>query len=141
MSARPSLLALLDSTVPRCRSACRCLGDRPAGLFPLYLLGDGEPPKGAIAGALHSISNTLPSPIPGTADPWLGLSSLGTQLAVFAAWAAAALVAIGWVTRRRRVIASARSAGVADRSLVSSSGTGSSPACETRRIGAGTSSR
>jgi ABC-2 type transport system permease protein len=69
--------------------------------FPLYLLGGGGPPKGAMTGAMHSISNALPSPIPGIADPWLGISGLGTQLAVFAAWALAALVAIGWLARRR----------------------------------------
>ena len=32
--------------------------------FPLYLLGGGGPPKGAMTGAMHSISNLLPSPIP-----------------------------------------------------------------------------
>ena len=71
--------------------------------FPLYLLGGGGPPKGAMTGAMHSISNALPSPIPAIADPWLGISGLDTQLAVFAAWAAAALVAIGWLMRRRAV--------------------------------------
>jgi ABC-2 type transport system permease protein len=69
--------------------------------FPLYLLGGGGPPKGAMTGAMHSISNALPSPIPAIADPWLGISGLGTQLAVFAAWAAGALVAIAWLARRR----------------------------------------
>jgi ABC-2 type transport system permease protein len=69
--------------------------------FPLYLLGGGGPPKGAMTGAMHSISNALPSPIPAVADPWLGLSGLDTQLAVFAVWAAAALIAIGWLARRR----------------------------------------
>jgi ABC-2 type transport system permease protein len=69
--------------------------------FPLYLLGGGGPPKGAMTGAMRSISNALPSPIPGIADPWLGLSGLGTQLVVFAAWAVAAVVAIGWLAHRR----------------------------------------
>ncbi len=69
--------------------------------FPLYLLGGGGPPKGAMTGAMHSISNALPSPIPAIADPWLGLSGLDTQLAVFAAWAAAALIAIAWLLRHR----------------------------------------
>src|SRR5262249_50808439 len=69
--------------------------------FPLYLLGGGGPPKGAMTGAMRSISNALPSPIPGIADPWLGISGLGTQLVVFAAWAAAALIGIGWLTHRR----------------------------------------
>ncbi len=69
--------------------------------FPLYLLGGGGPPKGAMTGVMHSISSALPSAIPGVADPWLGLPGLGTQLAVFAAWSAAALVAIWWLVRRR----------------------------------------
>jgi ABC-2 type transport system permease protein len=69
--------------------------------FPLYLLGGGGPPKGAMTGAMHSISNALPSPIPAVVDPWLGLSGLDTQLAVFAVWAAAALIAIGWLARHR----------------------------------------
>jgi ABC-2 type transport system permease protein len=68
--------------------------------FPLYLLGGGGPPKGAMTGAMHAISNALPSPIPAVAEPWLGLSGLGTQLAVFAAWAAVALLAIRWLARR-----------------------------------------
>ena len=68
--------------------------------FPLYLLGGGGPPKGAMTGAMHSISNALPSPIPAIADPWLGLTGLGTQLAVFALWSAAAVIAIYWLARR-----------------------------------------
>jgi ABC-2 type transport system permease protein len=54
-----------------------------------------------MTGAMHSISNALPSPIPAIADPWLGISGLDTQLAVFAAWALAALATIGWLARRR----------------------------------------
>jgi ABC-2 type transport system permease protein len=69
--------------------------------FPLYLLGGGGPPKGAMTGAMHSISNALPSAVPAIADPWLGLSGLGTQLTVFAVWAAIALIAIWWLARRR----------------------------------------
>src|SRR5204862_1901307 len=68
--------------------------------FPLYLLGGGGPPKGAMTGAMHTISNALPSPIPAIADPWLGLPGLGTQLVVFAAWAGVAVVAICWLLRR-----------------------------------------
>jgi ABC-2 type transport system permease protein len=68
--------------------------------FPLYLLGGGGPPKGAMTGAMRSISTALPTPIPAVADPWLGLHGLGTELAVFAAWAAAAVVAIVLLARR-----------------------------------------
>src|SRR5438270_168602 len=57
--------------------------------FPLYLLGGGGPPKGAMTGAMHVISNALPSPIPGIVDPWLGIPGLGVQLAVFAGWSTA----------------------------------------------------
>jgi ABC-2 type transport system permease protein len=68
--------------------------------FPLYLLGGGGPPKGAMTGAMHTISNALPSPIPAIADPWLGLTGLGTQLATCAVWSAAAIIAIHWLARR-----------------------------------------
>lgn len=68
--------------------------------FPLYLLGGGGPPKGAMTGAMHTISNALPSPIPAIVDPWLGLPGQGTQLVVFAVWAVAALAVIGWIKRR-----------------------------------------
>ena len=69
--------------------------------FPLYLLGGGGPPKGAMTGAMQTISDTLPSGITAISDPWLGVPGLGSRLAVLAAWAAAALVAIGWLARRR----------------------------------------
>jgi ABC-2 type transport system permease protein len=69
--------------------------------FPLYLLGGGGPPKGAMTGAMQTISDALPSGITAISDPWLGVSGLGSRLAVLAAWAAAALVATGWLVRRR----------------------------------------
>jgi ABC-2 type transport system permease protein len=68
--------------------------------FPLYLLGGGGPPKGAMTGAMQTISDALPSGITAISDPWLGVSGLGSRLAVLAAWAAAALVATGWLVRR-----------------------------------------
>jgi ABC-2 type transport system permease protein len=71
--------------------------------FPLYLLGGGGPPKGAMTGVMHTISGALPSPIPAIADPWLGISGLGVQLAVFAAWSAAAIAVICWLVRRPTV--------------------------------------
>jgi ABC-2 type transport system permease protein len=69
--------------------------------FPLYLLGGGGPPKGAMTGAMHAISDALPSAVPAITNPWLGLSGLDSQLAVLAAWAAVALLATGWLARRR----------------------------------------
>lgn len=69
--------------------------------FPLYLLGGGGPPRGAMTGAMHAISGALPSAIPAITDPWLGLSGQGAQLAVLAAWAGAALLAVWWLTHRR----------------------------------------
>jgi len=68
--------------------------------FPLYLLGGGGPPKGAMTGVMHQVADAIPSAIPGIVDPWLGLSGLGTQLAVLAGWAAVALAAITWLARR-----------------------------------------
>lgn len=69
--------------------------------FPLYLLGGGGPPKGAMTDSMQSIADALPSAIPVITDPWLGTSQLGSQLAVLGAWAAAALVATAWLSRRR----------------------------------------
>jgi ABC-2 type transport system permease protein len=69
--------------------------------FPLYLLGGGGPPKGAMTGAMRTISDALPSGITAITDPWLGVPGLGTRLAVLAAWAAAALAVTGWLLRRR----------------------------------------
>jgi ABC-2 type transport system permease protein len=69
--------------------------------FPLYLLGGGGPPKGAMTGVMQTISDALPSGITAISDPWLGVAGLGSRLAVFAAWTAAALVATGWLVRRR----------------------------------------
>jgi ABC-2 type transport system permease protein len=65
--------------------------------FPLYLLGGGGPPKGAMTGAMRSISDALPSPISSIADPWLGLSGFTTQLMTIAVWSAVALAAIYWL--------------------------------------------
>jgi ABC-2 type transport system permease protein len=69
--------------------------------FPLYLLGGGGPPKGAMTGAMRSVSNALPSPIQAITNPWLGLSGLDSQLLVLAAWALLALLAVGWLVRRK----------------------------------------
>jgi ABC-2 type transport system permease protein len=71
--------------------------------FPLYLLGGGGPPKGVMTGAMQSIANALPSAIPAITDPWLGLPGQGSQLAVLAAWAAAALAAIVCLAHRTPV--------------------------------------
>jgi len=69
--------------------------------FPLYLLGGGGPPKGAMTGPMQTISDALPSGITAISDPWLGVSGLGSRLAVLAAWAGIALLATGWLARRR----------------------------------------
>jgi ABC-2 type transport system permease protein len=68
--------------------------------FPLYLLGGGGPPKGAMPDTMQTIADALPSAIPAISDPWLGAAGSGSQLAVLAAWAAVALVATGWLARR-----------------------------------------
>jgi ABC-2 type transport system permease protein len=68
--------------------------------FPLYLLGGGGPPKGAMTGVMHQVADAIPSAIPAIVDPWLGLSGMGTQLAVLAAWAAAGLAVTVWLARR-----------------------------------------
>jgi ABC-2 type transport system permease protein len=68
--------------------------------FPLYLLGGGGPPRGAMTGPMRAISDALPSAIPGIAGPWLGLPGLGTRLAVFAVWSAVATAAIYGLARR-----------------------------------------
>lgn len=69
--------------------------------FPLYLLGGGGPPKGVMTGTMQTIADALPSAIPAITGPWLGTASLGSQLAVLAAWAGAAVIATAWLARRR----------------------------------------
>ena len=69
--------------------------------FPLYLLGGGGPPKGAMTDAMQTLADALPSPITAITDPWLGVTDVSTQLASLGAWAALALLAIGWLLRRR----------------------------------------
>jgi ABC-2 type transport system permease protein len=71
--------------------------------FPLYLLGGGGPPRGAMTGAMHVISDVIPSAVPAIVEPWLGLGGLGSQMVVFAAWAAVALGATVWLARRTEV--------------------------------------
>jgi ABC-2 type transport system permease protein len=69
--------------------------------FPLYLLGGGGPPKGAMTDAMRGLSDALPSPLPAITDPWLGVSGLvGSQLAALAAWTGLAVLAIVWISRR-----------------------------------------
>lgn len=69
--------------------------------FPVYLLGGGGPPKGAMTDSMQTLADALPSPITAITDPWLGVSDFSLQLAALAAWAALALLAIGWLLRRR----------------------------------------
>lgn len=69
--------------------------------FPLDLLGGGGPPRGAMTGPMRAISAALPSGITAISDPWLGVSGLGSRLVVLSAWAVAALLAAGWLARRR----------------------------------------
>jgi len=69
--------------------------------FPVYLLGGGGPPKGAMTDSMQTLADTLPSPITAITDPWLGVSDFSSQVAALAAWAALALLAIGWLLRRR----------------------------------------
>ena len=68
--------------------------------FPLYLLGGGGPPTGAMTGPLHMISDALPSAVHAVSDPWLGLPGLPTQLLWLAVWGLAAIAAIAWLTAR-----------------------------------------
>jgi ABC-2 type transport system permease protein len=69
--------------------------------FPLYLLGGGGPPRGAMTGPMRAISHAIPSTVPAITDPWLGTAQFSTQLAAFAVWALAAVAAITWLTRRK----------------------------------------
>jgi ABC-2 type transport system permease protein len=68
--------------------------------FPLYLLGGGGPPRGAMTGVMHVISDVIPSAVPAVVEPWLGLGGLGSQLLVLAGWAAVALGVTVWLARR-----------------------------------------
>jgi len=68
--------------------------------FPLYLLGGGGPPKGAMPGAMRSIADALPSAVPPITGPWLGTTSLASGLLPLALWALAAAGVVALVTRR-----------------------------------------
>lgn len=68
--------------------------------FPLYLLGGGGPPRGAMPDAMQSIAEALPAAIPAISDPWLGTDAAGLQLVSLAGWALVALAAIAVITRR-----------------------------------------
>jgi ABC-2 type transport system permease protein len=68
--------------------------------FPLYLLGGGGPPRGVMTGAMHVISDVIPSAVPAIVEPWLGLGGVGSQLLVLAGWSAAALGVTLWLARR-----------------------------------------
>jgi ABC-2 type transport system permease protein len=68
--------------------------------FPLYLLGGGGPPRGVMTGAMHVVSDVIPSVMPAIVAPWLGTSGLGSQLAVLGGWAVAGLGATVWLARR-----------------------------------------
>jgi ABC-2 type transport system permease protein len=70
--------------------------------FPLYLLGGGGPPKGAMTDSMETVADALPSPITAITDPWLGVTDASSQLASLGVWAAIALLAIGLLLRRRR---------------------------------------
>ena len=71
--------------------------------FPLYLLGGGGPPRGAMSAGMRTLADALPSAVPAISDPWLGVSGLGSHLPVLAAWAAVALAATVVLARVRRV--------------------------------------
>ncbi len=68
--------------------------------FPLYLLGGGGPPRGVMTGAMHVISDVIPSTVPAIVEPWLGLGGMGSQLLVLAGWSAVALGVTVWLVRR-----------------------------------------
>ena len=95
------LLALgvtVGLAAPTARSA---QGIGLALFFPLFLLGGGGPPRGAMPGPMQTISDALPSPIHAITEPWLGTEGVSESLAVLAAWGAIAAVALTYLTRRR----------------------------------------
>ena len=102
LAAATTTLVLLGTAVglaaPSARAA-QAIG--LVAFFPLYLLGGGGPPRGAMTAPMRAVSDTLPSGIPAITAPWLGTSGLGSQLLALAAWSAAALVAIALLARRR----------------------------------------
>jgi ABC-2 type transport system permease protein len=69
--------------------------------FPLYLLGGGGPPRGVMTGPMRAISDALPATVPPLTDTWLGTGGLAPHLPVLGAWTIAALLATGWLVRRR----------------------------------------
>jgi ABC-2 type transport system permease protein len=89
---------ILGLAVPTARAA-QAIG--LLAFFPLYLLGGGGPPRGAMTAPMRAISDALPSAVPAITEPWLGTAAPSPQLATLAGWAAAALAAGWWLSRRR----------------------------------------
>ena len=53
-----------------------------------------------MTGPMHAIADAIPSTVPAITDPWLGLSRFSVQLPALVAWAAAAILATIWLSRR-----------------------------------------
>jgi hypothetical protein len=54
-----------------------------------------------MTGTMRTIADALPSTVPAISDPWLGVATVDSSLAVLAAWAVAAVAVTGWLARRR----------------------------------------
>lgn len=70
--------------------------------FPMYLLGGGGPPRGAMSAPMRTIADLLPltHAIAAIQKPWLGLGPSTPHLLVLLAWLAAASAAITFFARR-----------------------------------------
>lgn len=71
--------------------------------FPMYLLGGGGPPPGAMTETMADISDVLPltHAIAAMQKPWLGTGSATTNLLAVAAWSAVGTVVLALLLRRR----------------------------------------
>jgi ABC-2 type transport system permease protein len=92
------LLGIAIGLAARSARAAQAIG--LLAFFPLYLLGGGGPPRGVMTGPMHVISDLIPSTVPAIVEPWLGLSGMGSQLAVLAGWAAVGFGVTVWLARR-----------------------------------------
>lgn len=75
--------------------------------FPMYLLGGGGPPPGAMTETMADISNVLPltHAIAAMQRPWLGTGSATNNLLAVAGWTAVGAVVLALLLRRRNTSA------------------------------------
>lgn len=97
-------LALIGTTLGLLARSAR--GAQALGMmifFPMYLLGGGGPPQGAMTESMRSLSQLMPltHAIGVVQKPWLGAGSAWSSVAALLGWSALLAVGIAVLSRRR----------------------------------------